>query len=127
MLSEFVKTADFKSEKHVPVIECAPAAKAGEPFSVSVSVGREIPHPNTAAHHIDWIALHFVPDGMKLSTEIGRYSFAAHPADPAAGAQIQSVPSIAATVVLDRPGRFYATAYCNLHGLWESERPVALA
>ncbi len=127
MLSEFVKTADFKSEKHVPVIDCAETVKAGEPFTVTVSVGKEIPHPNTPVHHIDWIALHFVPAGSKLSTEVGRCTFSAHQTDPATPFQIQSAPTVTLTVAVNKPGTFYATSYCNLHGLWASEKSITVA
>jgi len=39
-LSERVQTADWKSEKHVPVIECADKVKAGEFFEVKASLGK---------------------------------------------------------------------------------------
>jgi superoxide reductase len=129
MLSEFVKSADWKSEKHVPVIECADTAKAGEPFAVTVSVGKEIAHPNTTAHHIVWIALHYVPDGAKTSIELTRCEFSAHGASvegPDKGpAYTQSAVTV--SVKLAAPGKLYATAYCNIHGLWSSEKSVAVA
>lgn len=127
MLADFVKTADFKTEKHVPVIACADSVKAGEPFTVAVTVGSEIPHPNTLAHHIGWIALHFVPEGSKLSIELGRYLFSAHQTDPAAPVQVQSAPSVTVSVAVNKPGTLHATSYCNIHGLWESEKSIALA
>ena len=65
-LSEVVKTADWKSEKHVPVIEAPATAKVGEYFNVTVTVGKEIPHPNTTEHHMAWIAVHFVPADGKV-------------------------------------------------------------
>lgn len=127
MLADFVKTADFKTEKHVTVIACADSVKAGEPFTVAVTVGSEIPHPNTLAHHIGWIALHFVPEGSKLSIELGRYLFSAHQTDPAAPVQVQSAPSVTVSVAVNKPGTLHATSYCNIHGLWESEKSIALA
>ena len=66
-LESFVKTADWKNEKHVPVIDAPASVKAGETFDVDVTVGKEIPHPNTVEHHIAWIALHYVPEGAQLS------------------------------------------------------------
>ena len=62
-LHDVVKSADWKSEKHVPVIDAPESFKAGDWVEVSATVGKEIPHPNTTEHHICWIALHFVPDG----------------------------------------------------------------
>ena len=127
-LSSTVKTADWKSEKHVPAIAAPAAAKAGESFDVEIDVGREIPHPNTAQHHIAWIALHFVPEGSNTSIELGRADFSAH------GASLSDTPGPAATspfarfrVRLSVSGVLHATAYCNLHGLWTSSAPIAVA
>jgi superoxide reductase len=128
MLSEFVKSADWKSEKHVPVIECADA-KAGEAVAITVTVGKEIAHPNTTNHHIAWIALHFVPAGAKASIEITRCEFSAHGAaaeGPDKGlAYTDSTLSIRAKLAAS--GTLYATAYCNIHGLWASEKVVTVA
>jgi superoxide reductase len=128
MLSEFVKSADWKTEKHVPAIECAERVKAGDPLAVTVSVGREIAHPNTTAHHIVWIALHVVPDGAKASVELARCEFSAHGAgvggaDTGAAA---TCGAVTVTVKLAVSGTLYATAYCNIHGLWASEKTVAV-
>ena len=127
-LSSTVKTADWKAEKHVPAIAAPATAKASEPFDVEIDVGREIPHPNTAQHHICWIALHFVPDGSNTSIELGRADFSAH------GASLSETPGPAATapsarfrVSLAVSGTLHATAYCNLHGLWTSSAPIAVA
>jgi len=46
-IGELVQEADWKAEKHVPVIECADAVKADEIFEVKVAIGKEIaPLPN---------------------------------------------------------------------------------
>ena len=70
-----VQKADWKSEKHVPVIEAPEKVKAGEVFEVKIRVGKEIPHPNTTEHHIRWISLYFQPEGDKFTYQIGRYEF----------------------------------------------------
>lgn len=129
MLSEFVKSADWKSEKHVPVIECAATAKTGEAVAISVTVGKEIAHPNTTNHHIAWIALHFAPTGSKASIEIGRCEFSAHGASSEGAdkgpAYTDSMLTIRAKFATS--GTLYATAYCNIHGLWASEKAVVIA
>lgn len=124
-LSATVKTADWKTEKHVPVLSLPEAVKPGEAFDVEVAVGKEIPHPNTPAHHIAWIALHFVPNGGATSVELGRASFSAHgdsanPDIPGAA----TAPVARFRVVLPGPGVLHATAYCNLHGLWASSASI---
>jgi len=122
MLSDFVKSADWKTEKHVPAIECAGSVNAGSPLAVTVTVGREVAHPNTAEHHIAWIALHVVPDGAKASIELARCEFSAHGANPAAA----TCSAVTVSVTLAASGTLYATAYCNIHGLWSSEKAVAV-
>ena len=127
-LASTVKTADWKAEKHVPVITAPATAKADEWIDVDVSVGKEIPHPNTPAHHISWIALHFVPDGANTSIELARVELSAH-ADSASDVPgpALTAPSAHLRIRLARSGTLHATAYCNLHGLWTSATPVVIA
>ena len=120
-LSEYVKTADWKTEKHVPVIAAPETVAAGQAFEVEVAVGKEIPHPNTVEHHIAWIALHFVPDGSPVSVEIGRVDLSSHGSVVATGSMAKFA------VQLQKGGVFYATAYCNLHGLWSSAARVVVS
>ena len=65
-------------EKHVPVIETVDTVKAGETFHVTLSVGKDIAHPNTVEHHIEWIKLYFVAEGTQLPFEVGEVSFNVH-------------------------------------------------
>jgi len=128
-LSEQLQEADWKTEKHVPVIEAPEAVRAGEPFELRVSVGVEIPHPNTTEHHIRWIRLFFHPEGEKSSYELGSYEFSAH-GESVEGANrgpAYAEPTAAATVKLSKPGTLYALAFCNIHGLWQSAREVKVA
>lgn len=127
MLSSLIKSADWKAEKHVPVIDAPATAKAGDVIDIEVDVGKEIPHPNTAQHHIAWIALHFVPDGATMSIELGRADLSAH------GDSMSVTPGPAFTepsarfrVRLAVSGTLHATAYCNLHGLWTSAAEIAV-
>jgi superoxide reductase len=69
MSKKWIQTADWKSEKHIPVIEIT-KVENGRAY-VKVSVGKEIPHPNTTAHHIKWIDLFFWPEDEKFPCEIG--------------------------------------------------------
>ncbi len=118
MISNLIKSADWKAEKHVPVITLLSPFKPGEPLEVEVSVGKEIPHPNTVEHHIAWIALYFVAEGSQLPVELARAEFRAH------GPDIFTEPVLRAKVKLPKPGTLLAVAYCNLHGLWESEMVI---
>jgi superoxide reductase len=122
-ISELIKTADFKAEKHVPVIETE-VCKDGK-YSVKVSVGKEIAHPNTTEHFIAWVALYFKSaDGKVL--ELGRADFSAH-GQAAAGANTgpaYAEPFACFKVKLTGAGTLTAVSYCNIHGLWESSANI---
>jgi superoxide reductase len=75
---EVYQTADWKTEKHVPVIECPDQVKAGELFTAKVAIGKEVAHPNTTDHHIRWVCVYFLPEGEKFAYEVGRFEFSAH-------------------------------------------------
>jgi len=124
-IGEFVKTADFKSEKHVPVVVVPNDVKAGELFEVEVSVGKEIPHPNTTEHFIAWISVYFKPEDGPI-TNVARFEYSAH-GESAAGANqgpVYSEPISTFKMKLNKPGKLIATSYCNIHGLWEGSADV---
>jgi len=77
-LSAVIQSADWKSEKHVPVIECPDSVQAGEFFPVKATLGKAVAHPNTTEHHIRWIQLYFQPEGAKAPFQIGNFEFTAH-------------------------------------------------
>ena len=127
-IGEHVKSDDWKTEKHVPVIECPDEAVAGEPFEVTVSVGKEIAHPNTTEHHIRWIDLYFHPDGAAFTYHVGRFEFCAH-GEAAGGANdgpVSTEHAATASMKTTVAGTLHAMSYCNIHGLWESSKPVAV-
>lgn len=128
-LGEHIQTADFKSEKHVPVIECPDSVKAGQPFQVKASLGKEIPHPNTTEHHIRWISLYYHAQGEKFNYEVGHFEFNAH-GESVQGANqgpVYTNHEVVASVTLTKPGTLHAMAYCNIHGLWESSKDIAVS
>ncbi len=113
MIEEFVKSGDFKGEKHVPAIIAPKKVKKDEFFEVEVSVGKEIKHPNTLEHHIKWIDL-YAKVGDKALIHLSRLDFAPVVSDPIAKVKIK----------LDSNATLIALSYCNLHGLWESSVEV---
>jgi len=125
-IKELLQSADWKSEKHVPVIEAELKVKKGEALKVTVTVGKEIAHPNTAEHHIAWVAVYFLPKGEKFPYQIGRFEFSAH------GASVQgpntstvyTQPAVTCTLKTEKSGTILATSYCNIHGLWESSQEL---
>ena len=127
-IGDLVKEADWKAEKHVPVIESAEAVNADEIFEVKISVGKEIAHPNTTEHNISWISLFFHPDGEKFTYQIGRYEFNAHGAS-VQGPNTSSVythHAATAWMKTSKPGTLIAVSMCNIHGLWQSSKEIKL-
>lgn len=125
-MAEIVQSADWKAEKHVPVIDAPASVKAGEKFVAEVTVGKEIAHPNTTEHHIRWIKLLFKPDGGKFAYDVGAYEFTAHgeSVDGPNKGPAYSEPSVKATLKLGASGTLLAVSYCNIHGLWESAKEI---
>jgi len=77
-INELFQKADWKKEKHVPVIECPSSIKKDELCEVKVSIGKEIAHPNTTEHHIAWVSIFFKPNDDKFPYQLGQYIFNAH-------------------------------------------------
>lgn len=85
------KTGDVGMEKHVPVVK--------HENDKLVAVCGSVPHPMTAAHYIEWLAL--VSDG--------KVQFVYLPHEGEAKAEFADVAH----------GTVYA--YCNIHGLWKAD------
>ena len=128
-LSERIQKADWKKEKHVPVIEAPDQVKADELFEVKVTLGKEIAHPNTTEHHIRWISVFFHPEGGKFSFEVGHFEFSAHgeSVDGPNKGPVYTHHEIKASLKINKPGSLHALALCNIHGLWESSKTIAVS
>jgi superoxide reductase len=126
MSKKWIQTADWKNEKHVPVIDIKKVEDGL--VTVKVSVGKEIPHPNTTAHHIKWLDLFFWPEGEKFPFEIGYCTFDTHGASAKGpdSSGVYSEPFAKFKFKTDKPGTLMATSYCNIHGLWKSEEELKL-
>jgi superoxide reductase len=106
-LGELIKTETQEGkEKHVPVIELVSCQECGN-NAVKITVGKEVPHPNTIEHHIKWIALFGVKDGQAVH-------IATFDLGPTYG-----VPTVVTHANLEGISELIALEYCNLHGLWE--------
>jgi superoxide reductase len=125
-MNDLYQIADWTKEKHVPVIEAADKVKKGEAVVVNLTVGKEIAHPNTTAHHICWIEVYFAPDGEKFPYQIGRFEFTSHGAS-AQGADTSTVftaPQVSCSFKTEKSGTIIASSYCNIHGLWQNNKPL---
>ena len=101
---DILKSAEQEGrEKHVPVIE------TNGTNTVTVIVGKEVPHPNTIEHHIEWIELFGVkPDDQVIS--LGRANF-----EP-----VYASPAVTFNVKVNEFKAFCALEYCNIHGVWQN-------
>ena len=126
-LKELYQSADWKKEKHVPVIDVAGRPGKDHAVSITVSVGKEIPHPNTTAHHISWIEVYFLPKGEKFPYEIGKFDFISH-GESVQGPDTSTIytnPEVNLKFRTEKPGTVLASSYCNIHGLWQNSRELA--
>jgi superoxide reductase len=101
-----------KRETHTPKIESPDSVRAGEVFTVRISIEK---HPNTVQHSFRWIELYFYEEGRDFN--------------PIFIAKAELTPEIAEQEVtfklkLQKSGIIHALAYCNLHGLWENRREI---
>jgi superoxide reductase len=127
-MKDMLQGADWKTEKHVPVIEVLSKAKKGEVVKVTVTVGKEIAHPNTTEHHIRWLEVYFQPQGEKFPYQIARCEFAAH-GESAQGPNMSTVytqPQVVSTFKTDKSGVIVAVSYCNIHGVWENSAEITV-
>lgn len=121
-MKELFQSGDWAREKHIPVVEILEADREKN-VKIKVSVGKEIPHPNTSAHYIAWIEVYFLTEGGKFPYQIGRIEFTSHGAstDGADTSTVYSIPESVLTFQTRKGGTIYAASYCNIHGLWQGE------
>lgn len=84
------------AEKHIPIIEV-------NGNTTTVKVGMQ-PHPMSTEHRVEWVAL---TNGERL--EIQKLGSS-------------SVPVATFTDMEQGDGKLKAYSFCNIHGLWSSER-----
>lgn len=127
-LGALFQEADWKSEKHVPVIECPDSVKIGESFEIKISIGKEVAHPNTTDHHIRWIQVFFQPEGDKFICQIANCEFSAHGESGEGADKGPAYTHHGATVaaMVKKPGTLYALSLCNIHGLWENRKSIQI-
>ena len=125
-LGDLIQSADWKTEKHVPVIQGPDKISKGQIFEFEVSVGKQIAHPNTTEHHIRFIEVFFLAAGEKFPYQLARFEFNTH-GESMQGpntSTIFSEPKISSAFKTEKSGLIMATAYCNIHGLWSSQKEI---
>jgi superoxide reductase len=103
-------------KSHAPVITAPGKVKAGEPFTVEVSVG-EILHPMGETHWIEFIALNIGNEPA------GRIDF-----QPKGYLKPRATFTVTLTKDAAPAGKVTLIAYqrCNLHGYWEGSLDIVL-
>lgn len=97
--------------KHIPVITAPDSVEAGECFEVTIEVGKLKEHPNEIKHYIEFIQLY------AGDTYLARLDLTA----------VRTCPVMKAAVRLDRDlGPLRAFERCNLHGVWEAQKSIAV-
>ena len=110
------------------MIECPDEVAADEMFDVTVTLGKEVAHPNKTEHHIRWISVYFQPEGGKFPYHIGRAEFNAH-GESTEGPDTSTVYTHHQAVLsfkTDKKGTIFASSYCNIHGLWENKKDIEI-
>ena len=117
------QAADWKKEKHTPVIEIERGEKE---IKIKLMVGKEIAHPNTTAHHIRWIDCYFLPKGEKFPYQIGKAEFCVHGASVEGPdtSKLSTKPAISFVLNTEKTGTIIAASFCNIHGLWRNTLEV---
>lgn len=126
-ISSLYQHADWKTEKHIPVIEAPNEVAAGEIMHITVSLGKEVAHPNTTEHHIRWIEVYFKASDAKFPVQLSKVDFTAH-GESAEGPDTSGIYThhcAAISFKTDKSGIIMASAYCNIHGLWESSKELS--
>ena len=121
---DLFQTADWKKEKHVPVVDAPDSIAKGASVKVTIIVGKEIAHPNTTEHHIRWITVFFLADGEKFPYQIARAEFDAH-GESGQGPNMSTTytnPEVTVLFKTEKTGIVMASSYCNIHGLWASSK-----
>lgn len=127
-IKNLYQTADWKQEKHVPVIEAPDSVKKNEFFAIEVTIGKEVAHPNETKHHIRWIDVYFKPDGAKFPYQIGKAEFTAH-GESVEGPDTSSIYThhrVSLSFKTEKSGTIIASSYCNIHGLWQNAKELTV-
>lgn len=118
---QYLQSGDWKGEKHVPVIHAPEKVRAGENFELKVSIGDDIPHPNSLEHYIAWVKVFFFQDKGKFPVEIADFRFTAH----GEGGNFTE-PVGLTRLSLENSGTIHAISYCNIHGVWENSQEITV-
>lgn len=125
-LGDLMQSADWKTEKHVPVIEGLDKISKDQELKIEISVGKQIRHPNTTEHHIKFMEVYFLATGEKFPYQLARFDLNTH-GESVQGPNTSTIfaePKVSVVFKTGKNGVIMAVAYCNIHGLWKSEKEI---
>jgi superoxide reductase len=105
----FSKINRTANDAHTPVIDAPDSVKAGEPFKVTITVGKT-PHPSQADHAVQWIALY------ADEVEIARATLT----------PVLTRPSVTFTVTLEESTTLRALEAPNHSAAWEATKKISV-
>ncbi len=107
--SPFSKINRAANDAHTPVIDAPDTVKAGEPFKVTITIGKT-PHPSLAEHAVQWIALY--ADEVELAR--------------ATLTPVLTRPTVTFTVALDESTTLRALEAPNHSAAWEASKKITV-
>lgn len=123
-----LQPAEFKEERHIPLINIPKRIKKNEDFTVKVTVGKDALHPHTKDHYIRWIEVFFQTRDAIAPNEIRKFEFP--PCEGGAATPEGSNASTPREITINfktaKAGTIFATSYCNIHGLWQNSRHIEI-
>lgn len=106
---DFEALCNFE-QQHKPVIRTPEKIERGEVFELLVEVGNPSLHPNAAGHFIEWI------EAYAGNTFLFRVNLSS----------ALSQPRVSIPVRLGGSGTLRVWHKCNLHGIWEGTKEIAV-
>lgn len=98
-------------DRHSPFITCAPKAKAGEPFEVTITMGNEYTHPDDFDHYIESVSLY------NGDTLLAKASYV-----PGTLGNVKAHNTTKFTIIpTGKKLELIAHGYCTKHGIWEGD------
>ena len=103
----YIREPGFEGkEKHVPDLALSESTIG---TVVTIQVGKEVLHPTTKEHHIEWVQLFGEAQDGKF-VQIATLNFGKGTALPSGSVVIKKEDYKSLTAI----------SYCNLHGVWEN-------
>jgi superoxide reductase len=110
-LKNYIKNSDSEgNEKHVPFISVKNCESCNE-LGVTIKVGKDIFHPSTIEHHIQYIELYGITKDEGKLTFINRFILSKE----------NTIPYVKTHIKNNKFTKLIVLSECNIHGLWETE------